>query len=210
MQLCARSLARRVSSLPLSPIMSAYLRSWLTGVPAQTPTQPNDDNNKEEEEETEVSVSVAPPEASDEDEDADSDATDTPPAFPSLNSAQRMSVSQNVASPSSSSPSSSSPLPKVLTDAALMPPPPAPASALRVPGVPSQTSRNGSNGLKPPPTLSVSGATSGSGSLMPPPTTTKIPVKKAREKVALAPGYGPLEWAALKSSGKDLRVRILL
>ncbi|KAF8442286.1 cytochrome b5-like heme/steroid binding domain-containing protein [Boletus edulis BED1] len=38
--------------------------------------------------------------------------------------------------------------------------------------------------------------------------TTERPKKPSR-KVALAPGYGPLDWASLKSSGRDLRVRPL-
>lgn len=51
--------------------------------------------------------------------------------------------------------------------------------------------------------------------LMPPPSmlalplsTTKVPAKpsKKREKVALAPGHGALDWANLKNSGQDLRV----
>lgn len=40
-----------------------------------------------------------------------------------------------------------------------------------------------------------------------PPNTN--PKKKARDKVALAPGRSMLDWAQLKSSGKDLRVSIL-
>ncbi|KIJ39048.1 hypothetical protein M422DRAFT_175681 [Sphaerobolus stellatus SS14] len=45
---------------------------------------------------------------------------------------------------------------------------------------------------------------------MPPPTTTRPPpaptrVKNKRNKVMLAPGHSPLDWAALKSSGADLR-----
>jgi len=43
---------------------------------------------------------------------------------------------------------------------------------------------------------------------MPPPTTKKPPsLSKVRErqKVVLAPGHSPLDWAALKSSGADLR-----
>lgn len=52
--------------------------------------------------------------------------------------------------------------------------------------------------------------------LMPPPSTlalplstTKAPPKpsKKRAKVALAPGHGALDWANLKNSGQDLRVR---
>ncbi|TIB87359.1 cytochrome b5 [Wallemia mellicola] len=41
-------------------------------------------------------------------------------------------------------------------------------------------------------------------SLMPPPSTTKSTPKPAH-KVALQPGYGPLDWAKLKSSQEDLR-----
>lgn len=59
--------------------------------------------------------------------------------------------------------------------------------------------------LMPPSGSAVPGSGS---SLMPPPTTTKAPVKpsKKRDKVALAPGHSPLDWARLKSSGEDLRV----
>jgi hypothetical protein len=74
-------------------------------------------------------------------------------------------------------------VPRILTDSELMPPPPLPRLASRTPGLPSSSSLNV------------------------PPTTTKAPVKpsKRREKVALAPGHSPLDWAALKSSGQDLR-----
>ncbi|EOR04213.1 hypothetical protein J056_002291 [Wallemia ichthyophaga EXF-994] len=41
-------------------------------------------------------------------------------------------------------------------------------------------------------------------SLMPPPTTTRNTQKPA-QKVALQPGFGPLDWAKLKSSSEDLR-----
>lgn len=78
-------------------------------------------------------------------------------------------------------------VPKVLTDSQLMPPPPLPSLAVRRPG--------------------VSNAPSDSLAVL---TTTKPPPKpsKKSKKVALAPGHSPLDWAALKSSGKDLRVRI--
>jgi hypothetical protein len=33
------------------------------------------------------------------------------------------------------------------------------------------------------------------------------PQPKRRQKVILEPGHSPLDWARLKSSGKDLRVR---
>ncbi|KAK2460306.1 hypothetical protein APHAL10511_007695 [Amanita phalloides] len=71
---------------------------------------------------------------------------------------------------------------RVLTDAELMPPPPLPNRAL------------GAGLLQATSTLAL------------PPSTTKPPTSsKKREKVALAPGHGPLDWANLKSSGRDLR-----
>ena len=45
-----------------------------------------------------------------------------------------------------------------------------------------------------------------SNSLQLPPSTTSKPKPKSR-KVALAPGHSALDWARLKSSGEDLRVR---
>ncbi|OSD06653.1 cytochrome b5 [Trametes coccinea BRFM310] len=80
--------------------------------------------------------------------------------------------------------STASAMPRILTDAQRMPPPPLPM-ANRRPGVASGSS---------------------SSSLLPPPTTTKPPPKPSkRNKVALAPGHGPLDWANLKKSGQDLR-----
>ncbi|KAJ7455317.1 cytochrome b5 [Mycena galericulata] len=75
--------------------------------------------------------------------------------------------------------------PRILSDSVLMPPPPVPSLASRTPGV-----------LPKP-----------SGSLLVPATTTQRPQKqsKKREMVALAPGHSPLDWAALKASGADLR-----
>ena len=84
--------------------------------------------------------------------------------------------------------------PRVLTDSQLMPPPPVPSLSIRQPGVPLSSSRNNTSTLS---TLAV------------PPSTTKAPVK-SREKVALAPGHSPLDWAALKTSGQDLRVSITI
>jgi hypothetical protein len=85
-------------------------------------------------------------------------------------------------------------IPRVLTDSQLMPPPPVPSRFVRQPGVPLSSSRSSTSTLS---TLAV------------PPSTTKAPVKK-REKVALAPGHSPLDWAALKTSGQDLRVSITI
>ncbi|KAF8206257.1 cytochrome b5-like heme/steroid binding domain-containing protein [Mycena galopus ATCC 62051] len=77
--------------------------------------------------------------------------------------------------------------PRILSDSALMPPPPVPSLAARTPG--------------------VSNKSSASSSLLVPTTTTRPPKpsNKKREKVALTPGHSPLDWAALKSSGTDLR-----
>ncbi|KAH7913228.1 cytochrome b5-like heme/steroid binding domain-containing protein [Hygrophoropsis aurantiaca] len=76
-------------------------------------------------------------------------------------------------------------VPIIITDSTLMPPPPVPGLAARRPGV---------------------NQTSSSASLLAPMTTTRRPQKASRrEKVALAPGFGPLDWASLKSSGQDLR-----
>jgi len=144
--------------------MSSYLRDWLFGSdvpPDSTLSVPT--------------VELISPPASD-DEDGEETETerdnDTPPAFPALNSAQRLQTT-----------------PRVLTDSQLMPPPPVPSLSVRRPGVPLSSSRSSTSTLS---TLAV------------PPSTTKAPVKK-REKVALAPGHSPLDWAALKTSGKDLR-----
>lgn len=139
--------------------MTSYLREWLYGgavAPEPSPT-----------------IELISPPASDDGEDTETERDDdSPPAFPALNSAQRLQTST---------------IPRVLTDSQLMPPPPVPSLSVRQPGVPSSR---------------TSGTT-----LAVPPSTTKAPVKpsKKREKVALAPGHSPLDWAALKTSGQDLR-----
>jgi hypothetical protein len=142
--------------------MSSYLRSWLPTLSLQR-SSPAPTTATEEEESpttptpTNISFSV---------QNADDDL---PPAFPAIESAQRISLAPST----------------------LMPPPPIPG--LRIPGPPVPFS-----------------STTTSSSLMPPPSTTKPPTQlsksKKREKVALAPGHSPLDWAALKSSGTDLRV----
>ncbi|KAH9052881.1 cytochrome b5 [Lactarius deliciosus] len=100
---------------------------------------------------------------------------DFPPAFPAIGSAQRIS---SVPAPSST---------HLIPQSTLMPPPP-PPPVPRIPGPPAPSSGS---------------------SLMPPPTTTRPPTQasktKKREKVVLAPGHSPLDWAALKTSGADLR-----
>lgn len=148
--------------------MASYLRSWLPTLSVQ---QSNPEATEEEESPTTPTVPSLTIENSDDE--------DLPPAFPAIESAQRISSASSTSSASSSQWTSRS---------SLMPPPPSiPLS--RIPGPP---------------------APSAASSLMPPPTTTKPPTQlsksKKREKVALAPGHSPLDWAALKSSGTDLRV----
>ncbi|KAF8501530.1 cytochrome b5 [Russula emetica] len=140
--------------------MSSYLRSWLPTLSLVHLQQSSPAPSTEEEESpttptpTNPSLSVQIPD------------DDSPPAFPAIESAQRISLSPST----------------------LMPPPPIPA--LRIPGPRAP-------------------APSSSSSLMPPPSTTKPPTQlsksKKREKVVLAPGHSPLDWAVLKSSGTDLR-----
>jgi hypothetical protein len=137
--------------------MSSYLRSWLPTLSLQlsspAPTTVEEEESPTTPTPTGPSVSVQDPD------------DDSPPAFPAIESAQRISLAPST----------------------LMPPPPIPG--LRIPGPPVPSS---------------------SSSLMPPPSTTKPPTQlsksKKREKVVLAPGHSPLDWAALKSSGADLRV----
>ncbi|KDR76136.1 hypothetical protein GALMADRAFT_139878 [Galerina marginata CBS 339.88] len=141
--------------------MTSYLRSWLysgtSDVDSAALSVPTLNR-------------ISPP-ASDEEDGEETETElddDSPPAFPSLNSAQRVQSSR---------------LPRILSDSELMPPPPLPSLAVRQPGVPP------------------------SNSLAVPLTTTKPPPKPSKKsgKVALSPGHSPLDWAALKSSGADLR-----
>lgn len=147
--------------------MTSYLRSWLAGatVEESSPDPP-----------IPTFTRVSPPPDEDEGSDTETEAyDDTPPAFPSLSSAQRMKSS----------------IPAILTDSQRMPPPPLPHLAVRVPGVKPARSNEASSSL---------------GVL----ATTVRPVRptKKRDKVALAPGHSALDWASLKLSGTDLRVRV--
>lgn len=147
----------------LSLTMTSYLRSWLYGATSEVEPAPPLVPTIQE---------ISPPVSDSEDGDATETEQDDdmPPAFPSLNSAQRVQ---------------SSGIPRTLTDSQLMPPPPIPSLA-RQRGIPNTRGN----------------------SLVVPPTTTKPPPKPSKKgkKVALAPGHSPLDWAALKSSGADLRV----
>ncbi|KAG2031497.1 cytochrome b5 [Suillus americanus] len=152
----------------------SYLRSWfsLDTSSSTSKVEPNDSY-------LEQSLSV--PEFHVEDEDDGSDTAgedDSPPAFPAINSAQR-------AASSSSDSSRGLSIPTILTDSALMPPPPVPSLATRQPGVPPPQS---------------------SSSLLAPMATIRPPKRPSRrDKVALAPGFGPLDWGNLKASGQNLR-----
>ncbi|KAL0574765.1 hypothetical protein V5O48_007192 [Marasmius crinis-equi] len=159
--------------------MASFLRSWIPSYP----------NAKAESKSTpQVEVDETADDSGSETE-REEDHTDEPPAFPSLNSAQRVKTKT---SPSSSQKS----------DAELMPPPSLPPNlnpnlASRTPGMSSST-------LGVPSSSSL-GVPSSSSSLSVQ-STTKPPTKPSgRNKVALAPGHSPLDWAALKSSGADLR-----
>ncbi|KAG7089347.1 hypothetical protein E1B28_011037 [Marasmius oreades] len=133
--------------------MTSYLRSWFPSFPTEI---------KEEQPKIEIT------EQADDDSGSETEREDAAPAFPSLNSAQRVKSTPTTASQR--------------TDAELMPPPPLPSA--RTPSF---------RMMHPSSSLSVQ-------------ATTKPPVKpKGRNKVALAPGHSPLDWAALKSSGVDLR-----
>lgn len=184
--------------------MTSYLKSWLwTGgassestntaaAPVPTISTHDEDDGSDTETEDNPNVRVV------EDED-----DDVAPAFPSLNSAQRLQSSTTEVASASGAKG-----PRILSDSERMPPPPAPSLAVRVPGVQAPSSASSSLQLPGRGT----GLVAGSSSLAVPPSTTKPPPKptKKREKVALAPGHSALDWANLKSSGADLRVRPLL
>lgn len=141
--------------------MTSYFRDWLTGSVPPVPT---------------LNRISPPPEDNDEGSDTATEGDDdTPPAFPSLNSAQRVQSST----------------PRILTDSQLMPPPPLPHLAQRTPGT----------------HIMAPSVNSSSLTVL---ETTQRPAKPSRNrKVALAPGHSPLDWANLKTSGKDLRVRLV-
>ncbi|THU84178.1 hypothetical protein K435DRAFT_411300 [Dendrothele bispora CBS 962.96] len=171
--------------------MAAYIRSWLpSSLTSTTVTSTESTNSTDAGPEVNI---VQHEEEDDNGSDTEKEDNDIPPAFPAISSAQRLS--SNTASPELKS--NAKGIPKFLTDAQLMAPPPIPGP--RIPGV----SVSSASSLAVP--------ASASSSLAVPPTTTKPPTQlgvqksKKREKVALAPGHSPLDWAALKSSGQDLR-----
>ena len=115
---------------------------------------------------------------------------------------------------------------------------PPPAASITPPDAPStppdsseataedQTTPKPSTSLPPPQlTITQNGGTTNSPTMMPPPSNTRLsntansmlapsistlpPKNRPRQKVILQPGHSPLDWARLKSSGTDLRVRHL-
>lgn len=163
--------------------MTSYLRSWWT---PSTPLAQVETNTTTPPP-TILRISPPPDDEDGEGTEREDNDDDSPPAFPSLSSAQRLkSTSPSLAAPSA--------IPSILTDAQRMPPPPLPHLAARRPGV----------------NFASSSSSSRSSSLAVPPTTTKAPQKpkNKRDKVELAPGHSPLDWADLKASGVDMRVRV--
>lgn len=154
-------------------VCMSYLRNWF---PAETVTSPPSSDGQIKKQR--IPGSFIDDEGDDGSQTATENDDDSPPAFPALNSVQRAAAS---------TPAKDSPSLAILRDSLLMPPPPVPAPASRVPGGSQSNSRPAAS------------------SLLAPLATTQKPAKPSR-KVALAPGFGPLDWAKLKSSGEDLRV----
>jgi hypothetical protein len=125
-----------------------------------------------------------PADDGDDGEETEKEDDDQPPAFPAVNSAQRASSSATI-------------IPAILSAS---PPPSNKTTGLMLPPMPNAAFGTRTLGITP------AAARASGNTLMLPPSTAKPPTK-AREKVALAPGFGPLDWANLKSSGADLRVR---
>jgi hypothetical protein len=60
--------------------------------------------------------------------------------------------------------------------------------------------------LMPPPSFVRPRLNNTTSSTLAPSVSTLPPQNRPRQKVVLAPGHSPLDWARLKSSGADLRV----
>ncbi|KAG8853915.1 hypothetical protein FRB96_007924 [Tulasnella sp. 330] len=156
--------------------MSSYLNGWLTsgltGITPRTPrTKPSIPPTPPE------IVTSSPPDSSQDPNDEVID--DTPPAFPSLNSAQRSSGPSGLSLSQNSS--------KAALESKLMPPPPPPLLRLNE-GSPEAGLALPDSTIKKPPNTNIK--------------------KKARDKVALAPGHSMLDWANVKASGEDLRAGV--
>ncbi|EST08855.1 Cytochrome b5-like heme/steroid binding domain protein [Kalmanozyma brasiliensis GHG001] len=117
---------------------------------------------------------------------------DEPPAFPSINSAQRQGSSSSKATQPVSAPSKAA---SFLQSVA-----PRPSSSNTLMAPPSSLAPPRSGGLAAPPSTSALTAPAGIGGA----SGAKALGGKSRKKVALAPGCSPLDWARLKNS-TDLR-----
>jgi len=133
-----------------------------------------------------------PPDSDDEAEDEDLKNL-PPPSFPALNSIQRASGPSYTRGPPKLNPISNS---SASLDAKLMPPP------LR-PSIRPPTQPNTAAALRAPPTGPLPNR-------LPPtsPSTLQLPSHRltnpARQKVVLAPGYSPLDWATLQRTTPNL------
>jgi len=65
--------------------------------------------------------------------------------------------------------------------------------------------QNGNSSLMPPPSFTRPRLNNATSSTLSPSVSTLPPQQRPRQKVILAPGHSPLDWARLKSSGQDLR-----
>jgi hypothetical protein len=81
-----------------------------------------------------------------------------------------------------------------------------PTPQLNLPQNPPQST----NSLMPPPSIIRPRPNNSTSSLLAPSVSTLPPQSRPRQKVILAPGHSPLDWARLKSSGTDLRVPLSL
>ena len=128
-----------------------------------------------------ITFNVSPPPVQNEEDEATESEADRPPAFPALNSIQRSGGGMTAIG--------------AREDSLRMPPPSFIPSTSRA--------KDGA--------ATVTGGSSFGSLALPPSTTKPLPnvnkKNKVRGKVALAPGHSPLDWARLKSSGEDLRVR---
>jgi len=204
--------------------MASYIQSWWHGISTTTITTTTTNQyqtssssapNLEAFTLPPVSLSIVPPDDPPSDESDD----DIPPAFPALNSIQR-----SVSSPSMINTLTKT---KTQTHAELMPPPPSLPTDFsisnstmipkpyQIPNV-SEPSRIPSTSgysrvssvatLRTPYSANSSSLRVPQSLQLPPSTTRRVALSpKQRAKVALAPGHSPLDWAALKASGTDLR-----
>lgn len=78
-----------------------------------------------------------------------------------------------------------------------------PAPQLNLP----QNEENSATTLMPPPTIIRPRTNDTTSSALGLSISTLPPKSRPRQKVVLAPGHSPLDWARLKASGTDLRVK---